>query len=412
MNQWIKIAFRNIIKNRRRSFMTLIAIALGFTAINLFSGYTHNTYEGLRLSAIRGAGIGHLTIYKKGWNKYGKSDPEKYMLNQKEIKKTIEIVENIDGVQLATPRLSISGIVSNGSNSTIFMAEGVKPLDDKKILGRFYDFRPIVGNTLSDKKEYGVLMATDLAEYLRLKPGNDAVIMGATLDGQLNALDIQISGVYDTGVDAINDKFIKVPYKFAQSLYDSDKADKIVVLLDNWKNTLIVKDQILKKLKQNSIECEIKTWKDLSVFYTNVKNMFDMIFLFIFSIVLVIVIMSTVNTMGMSVIERTREIGTLRALGAKRRTINMLFAIEGAMIGFIGSVAGAVFHLAIVFTIKAVSPSYTPPGCSSPVPLLVDFLPGNIVFMLCCMIFLAFAAAILPARQAARQNVVEALGHV
>ena len=48
MNQWIKVAFRNIIKNKRRSFVTLMAIAMGFTAINLFSGYTHNTYEGLR----------------------------------------------------------------------------------------------------------------------------------------------------------------------------------------------------------------------------------------------------------------------------------------------------------------------------------------------------------------------------
>ena len=59
--------------------------------------------------------------------------------------------------------------------------------------------------------------------------------MAATIDGQLNALDIQIAGIYDTGVDAINDKFMKVPFSFAQSLYDSEKADRTVVLLNNWK---------------------------------------------------------------------------------------------------------------------------------------------------------------------------------
>ncbi len=90
----------------------------------------------------------------------------------------------------------------------------------------------------------------------------------------------------------------------------------------------------------------------------------------------------------------------------------MLFAIEGAMIGFLGSIAGTFFHLVIWFTIFMANPTYTPPGSSSPVPLHVTFLPGNILFMLICMIFLALIAAIFPARRAANLNVVDALGHV
>ena len=76
---------------------------------------------------------------------------------------------------------------------------------------------------------------------------------------------------------------------------------------------------------------------------------------------------------------------------------NMLFAIEGAMIGFLGSLAGAFFHMMIWLAIYIASPTYTPPGSSSPVPLHVDLLPGNILFMLICMIFLALIAAIFPA---------------
>lgn len=412
MNQWIKLAFRNIIKNKRRSFVTLMAIAMGFTAINLFSGYTHNTYDGMRASAIRGSGIGHLTIYKEGWNRFGKSDPDRYMIDKNEIKRITKIISNTNSVVLVTPRIDISGIVSNGKNSTIFMAQGVIPEDEKTILGDFFDFQPVTGQALSSEKEYGVQMASDLAGYLGLRPNDDAVIMAATLEGQLNALDVQVSGVYDTGIDAINDKFMKVPFKFAQSLYDSEKADRIVVLLDHWKNTHNAKQEIQSLLNNANINCEIKTWEELSAFYANVKNMFDMIFLFIFSIVLVIVIMSTVNTMGMSVIERTREIGTLRALGLKRRGISLLFAVEGAMIGFWGSIFGSVFHLIIWFIIYMLDPSYTPPGSSSPVPLQVDFLPANLVFMLVCMILLSLSAAIIPARRAANQNVVDALGHV
>ena len=97
--------------------------------------------------------------------------------------------------------------------------------------------------------------------------------------------------------------------------------------------------------------CEIKTWNELSLFYSKVKGMFDMIFMFLFIIVLVIVVMSVVNTMGMAVLERTREIGTLRALGLKRRGVGLLFAIEGAMIGLLGSILGVILNIIAWFNL-------------------------------------------------------------
>ena len=83
MTKWIKIALRNILKNRRRSLVTLLAIALGFAAVSLFHGYTHEVNEGLRASAIRGESLGHLTIYKKGWLQAGKTEPDQYMFSPK-----------------------------------------------------------------------------------------------------------------------------------------------------------------------------------------------------------------------------------------------------------------------------------------------------------------------------------------
>lgn len=77
---WIKLAFRNILKSRRRTFVTLMAVGFGFASIALFQGYIHSIYEGLRASAIHGSGIGHLTLYAKGWEAHGKSDPEAYMI--------------------------------------------------------------------------------------------------------------------------------------------------------------------------------------------------------------------------------------------------------------------------------------------------------------------------------------------
>ncbi|MCD4722583.1 MAG: FtsX-like permease family protein [Desulfobacula sp.] len=410
--QWIKIAFRNIIKSRQRTIVTLMAIGFGFAAIALFQGYIHSIYEGLRGSAIHGSGIGHLTIYAKGWEAHGKSDPEAYMIPGKDIEKITRLALKNDHVILASPRLSISGLVSNGKNSTIFIATGVMPEHERAVKGRFYEFQPITGNPLNAKNEFGVEMASALAEHLELAPGGDGVVMGTSLEGQMNALDINIAGTYNTGVADTNDKFIKVPFSFAQSFYDTQKADSIVILLDHWNHTNLVKQQLTDMLASSGIEIEIKTWKQLSVFYKNVRNMMDMIFLFIFIIVFIIVIMSTTNTMGMAVIERTREIGTLRALGLKRRGVSFLFAAEGGLLGLTGCLFGLGIHTLVWAAINYAQPSYIPPGNSTPVSLNVDFLPISIAQLIIFMTLLALISAIVPARRAARQNVVNSLTHV
>ena len=412
MTKWIKIAFRNILKNRRRSLVTILAIAIGFAAVGLFRGYAANTYDGLRVSAIRGEGLGHLTIYKKGWLEYGNIDPDSYMLTKEEIQKTVELVEEEDDVVLATPKIHLSGLVTNGMISTIFLAEGVVPKNDRTIKGSMLAFRPVKGEMLNEKKPFGVEMAEDLAKLLELKPGTDAVVMAGTLDGQMNALDVEILGVYDTGIPATNDKFIRFSFDYAQSLYDTEKAGQIVVLLDDWRKTYPMRDRLLKRLNQAGLPCEIRTWNELSQFYNKVRSMMDMIFMFLFFIVFVIVVMSVVNTMGMAVLERTREIGTLRALGLKRRGVGILFAVEGAMIGLLGSFIGLILNIIAWAIIMAVEPTYIPPGVSSPVPLTVKLEPPVALMLMAFLILLSLIAAILPARRAAKQNVVEALGHV
>jgi putative ABC transport system permease protein len=147
------------------------------------------------------------------------------------------------------------------------------------------------------------------------------------------------------------------------------------------------------------------------MFYAKVRQMFDMFFMFVFCIVLVIVVMSTVNTMGMAVLERTREIGTLRALGLKRRGVSMLFAMEGSLLGVFGSLIGIVLHIYTWAVLKVVSPTYVYPGGSSPVPLIINFIPVTLIGLMCCLTVLSLIAAIIPARRAARQNIVNALGH-
>jgi putative ABC transport system permease protein len=412
MMKWMKLAVRNIFRNKRRSFVTLLAIGVGFAAINLYYGYIHNAYRGLRIMAIQAEGLGHLRINRAGWQEKGKLEPEKYMFSKEDTEKIIKFVTEENGVVLATPQIQVTGIVTNGIVSTIFIAQGIVPKDDKTIRGAWSAFRPVKGKDLDDQKKYGVEIAQDLARYLNITPGKDGVVMAPTLSGQMNALDMQAMGVYDTGSDFSNDKFMRFTFDFAQSLLDTHAAERIVVLLKDWEKTEEMRSVLLKKLTAADIAGEIRTWKELSLSYLKTKSMLDMMFFFLFTIVLVIVVMTTVNTMGMAILERTREIGTLRALGLKRRGVSLLFAIEGALLGLFGSFVGIVLHVCVWAIIRAYPPSYTPPGISTPVALTVDLVPQALFILVFCLVGLSLLAAIIPARRAAKQNIVDALGHV
>lgn len=412
MMKWVKLSFRNILRNKRRSFITIAAIGFGFAAISVYHGYIHGAYDGLRVMAIRGEGLGHLRINKAGWQEKGKLEPERYMFSENETREIIRLVSEEDRVILATPQIQVTGMVSNGETTTVFIAQGVVPKDDKVIKDRWIEFLPVEGNKLSDDRIYGVEMASDLAKYLNLKEDDDGVVMAPTLTGQMNALDMQVSGIYDTGNDFSNDKFMRVNFYFAQSLLDTTSAERIVVLLKDWRETERMRDVLLQKLEAAAIDVEIRTWKELSLGYSKMKSYLDTIFMFLFSIVLVIVLMTTINTMGMAILERTREIGTLRALGLKRRGVSVIFALEGIFLGFFGGILGLILHTAVWAGMKVYPPRYVPPGFSVSVPMWVDMVPHMLAVLFLTFIVLSMSAAIITSRRAAVKNIVDALGHV
>lgn len=415
MLMWLTISLRNIIKNGRRSLMTVLAIALGYAAINLFQGYVHSTYAGLTNAAIHGEGLGHITIFKKGYLDQGKLHPEKFQFSKSEVERISTIVRTEADVRLVTPRLSVSGILSNGRNSTIFIAEGLVPAEDKEIRGDLSKYTSFSGTYLDDKEKTGVVIGSELAAMLDLKVGSDAVILSNTYSGMANALDAKIAGIYNTGNTATNDKMLLMTFRHSQDLMDYSGAERLVILLKdgrNGKNLMSVMGRLQKGLTDAGFSADMKTWNELSVFYKQVKNLFDMIFLFIFIIVLVIVVMSVVNTMSMSVMERTREIGTLRALGLKRVGVKTLFATEGALLGILGSALGGIIFFTVYGIITAMHPTYVPPGSSNPVPLRVDLVWPVLVRTVLSLSVLALIAAYVPARRSARMAIVDALGHI
>ncbi|HRE55315.1 MAG TPA: FtsX-like permease family protein [Candidatus Competibacter sp.] len=409
MMNFIKLGWRNILKNRRRSLITVLAVALGFASINLFSGYIHNVYDGLAEQAIRGEGLGHLTLMKPGLLKEGKLEPEKFLLKSDEIQRITGLLSQDETVRLVTPRLAVSGIVSNGKVSTIFLGEGMVPEDMAVIRG---DFRADRGGALDRARPAAAAFASDLADMLGLKQNDYAVLVASTVEGLTNALDVDVGELYNTGNAGTNDKMLLLPFAFAQRLYDTEGADRLIVLLRDRAQTFEAQLRLSEKLRAAGLNLEIKTWLELSSFYKQVKGLFDMIFAFIFAIVIVIVMMSIINTMSMAVVERTREIGTLRALGMRRWDISWLFSVEGVLLVVLGGLVGVALTLVLAWVVNQAGFSYVPPNNTDAVLLQVDVVPWVMLQAFLFLGLVAALAALLPARRAARMVIVDAMGHV
>lgn len=416
----LNLAMRGLIRNRRSSVVTLLAIAFGFAAISLFAGYTHNIYSGLARQSIHGELLGHLTLSKRGMSMEGKLNPERYMLNAGEVARITELLQHETHVKLVAPRLHLSGLISNGRASTIFIAEGISPeamqqlqanaLTEEEV--RSGNYSGII-KKLDPAHAEKALLSSGLSDMLHLKKGDQASLLSNTLSGQANALDITVDGTFNTGNAGSNDKFAFMSLSQAQSLYDTaGAADRLTVLLDDVNQTESMRKHIDEKLRAAGFDMEIKTWQELSDFYNQVHNMFDMIFGFIFSIVLTVVVMSVANSMGMAVVERTREIGTLRAVGLKRKGVIRLFATESLMLTMVGCLAGLLLTFGVRYGINVAHISYTPPNSASPVPLLIDLDLSRTLFTMILMLVVGTLVAYLPARRAAKQAIIDALGHV
>ncbi len=414
LNTWFTIALRNLVKNRRRSLITMTAIAVGYAAVNLFGGFTNYMYRANREAAIYVKGQGHLTIFKKGFLEQGRLDPTRYLLGQRELDAIKRVCRAEPHVVLATPQLNITGLLSNGQVSTIFIGQGLVP-SDQEVFRRHSKLLTIVeyqGAKLRDDKPYGVGVARGLAKLLNLHIGSDAVALATTVDGLTNALDLEVVQIIDVDIQALNNKIIQVPLAFAQNLYDTKGADRVAVLLDRTENTEGVRRRLQTALAAEGIDVTIKTWRELSLWYNRVRQMFDVIFLFIFFIVFVIVVMSVINTMSMAVLERTREIGTLRALGLKRRGVIVLFSLESALLGVMGSLLGVALTACGWLYIHLSQPRWTPPGITRSVPLRIECVPEYLAASFLALVLLCLIASTIPARKGAKKNVVDALGHV
>jgi putative ABC transport system permease protein len=471
MNLLLKIAFRNMLRNLRRSLMTGSAVAAGALALLLFGGFAAYIFAGLETNNVQR--IGHLTVFRSGYFLLGAGNPAAYGIDH--YRDVIGLIEHDPElgpmINVITPTQSLVGIAGNFSGSVeaskTFLGTGLVP-SSRERMRQWDEFRASAGyvpdRRMSDddpaRGEIGVglarvlglcgplglhgcpalpaarpspdqaagatrapqsdlanLAARDLAGTLGSSPTPQIDLLAATAGGAPNVVQLAVGGAEPQGVKELDDNFVAMPLGLAQQLVygrGEHKATGIVLQLHRSEDLPAARARLVTLFRQQHLDLEVRDFGELSPFYGQVKKMFSAIFLFIALVMGVIVLFAVVNTMTMNVMERTNEVGTIRALGVRRAGIRSQFTVEGVLIGAIGATAGAVLALAIAALINHAGLTWIPPGNATAVPLRLD-VAGRAALVGGAWLGLAIVttlAALLPASRAARLPVVDALRHV
>lgn len=400
---WLAFAVQNTLRNRRRSLVTVAIAALGTAAILVAGGFALCTYQALEQSAARSTG--HLIV---GVPAQFTSDEDTPLQHGLEDYRALSRQLLADPeVRQVLPRVAFSGLISNGDKSTVMLATGVEPDSEFAVKGPFLNL--VAGQVLaSGATQQEVMLGEGLAKSLKAIPGSSLTLLASTTDGALNALDVTVKGVFSTGVPDIDKRLVYTDIATAQKLLNTARVSTLGVFLRHMDATGPAQQRVARL----NPHLTVQTWLDQAFFYRSVRGLYNRIFGALGLIIGVIVVFVVTNAMAMAIIERTREIGTLRALGTLPSQLLRSLALEGMVLGGVGAAAGALLAFGVSMLLYVVPVQMPPPpGSSRGYPLNVSVDPAMVVATVLAMVLLAMLASAWIARKTVHTPVVEALAH-
>jgi putative ABC transport system permease protein len=403
------LALRNVARNRRRSVLTGGVVVFGFAAIALAGGFMSQSFEGLREGTIRN-GTGHLQLADPAYFSGNEDAALEHGLSGSD--RVEAILRSDPEVLEVLPRIDFVGLATSGSRSVPFLGTGLDPapeartMDTAKLL--------VSGRWFADANERGVVLGSGLARALNVKAGDGITLLATTPDGVLNAVDATVSGLADIPIKELDQRYLATTLGLAADLLvASGRVSNLTIVLREPADADAALPRLLTSLHREGIELSGKTWEELAEFYRQVRMLYIGIFGFMGLVLIVVVLLAAANTMMMAAAERTREIGTLRAIGTRPSAIRRMFVAEGLILAFWGCAGGAVVSLAIRWGLNHAGLTLPPPpGVSHGVPLHVNLYVTAYAAGALAMTATLVLASWFPARRAAKISIIEALAHV
>jgi ABC-type lipoprotein release transport system permease subunit len=335
------LAWRNIWRNRKRTLVTLSSIGFGFALAVFFIGLGDGSHNSMIRNAIK-LGDGHISVQGKGYLEAPAN--YKYLEQGSELLKELKALEL--NAELA-PRISLQVLASSATNSVGLGFEGLASANDP----RFEDIseKIIEGDSDIFSSERSVLIGEKLARKLKVDVGGKIVLMAGKKGGDSQAQLARVKGVFKTGLDEVDSYFVIGNLRLASLFLEGEGADlksmpltRIAIFLENEREQnqaySLIKSSLLSKPSfENVAVLDWQTMMPQLVQFILVDDAGNYIFL---ALILIMVAVGVVNTVLMSVLERTREFGLLRALGISRNYLIVLVFLETLMLSFMSVLVG------------------------------------------------------------------------
>lgn len=463
----LQLAARNLLRNRRRSLSTLLALAIGLVAILLFGGFKANIRYSMITTHVRAGG--HLQIQHRDFYLYGTGNPTAYGIPRyQELMDAIgKDPELAPLLSVVTPRLQMGGVAGNfeANVSTTVLGVAYVPEDVNRM--RAWDEyhvpladRPFrLQSAAGDAAVIGVGVARVLQLCERLQtphcprpevakaegggaeravPADIAALGvaaaspssggagGARIEllassgrGAPNVAALNVVAAEDQGIKELDEVTVILQLPYAQRLVYGRNEPRVTAIMIQLRHTADMNaakrrlEALLVNRPGGGPPLAVRTFQELNPFFGQAVGLFDVIFGFIFVLIGGIVLFTVSNTMNAAVVERTVEIGTLRAIGLRRGSLQRLFVLEGLLIGCCGALAGIVAGLLFGWLINHSGIHWQPPSSSETVPLHLKIAGENATIFGTAvgLTIVAVLSAWWPSYRAARLNVVEALRH-
>ncbi len=400
---WI-IAYRGLVRNRRRSILTLLAVALGLAMLIVLNGLIAGTWEDALQNNIR-LRTGHIQLRAPSYEEKKVSLQWQDLLNSPD--EMVTRINDMSQVKAASPVVWAGGILSTGDEIVRLQIFGINP--DSQLYDPIRESL-VAGQFLTPDDRSGIMMGQRLADSLGVGVGDKVNLALVNADGNADEANFTIRGLFSTGAVSYDESAVFMPLSKAQAFTGTgQRASAIVVLLNQQADT----DKVAALIQ--SPDAVTLTWQDSNQFLLQAVNSATVFYIILDGIVMLIVAVIIANTLLMAVFERIREIGILAALGMKRWQIMQMFFFEALILGLVGIVMGLALGLGGVAYLSNVG---IPLGDSASAvgdkialgsTMYADFAPVTFMWLSVWTLLFVLLASLYPAQFAARQEPVDAL---
>ncbi len=399
----LDLAVRNLWRQPRRTAVTLAAVVVGTLVVVGVRGFLNGIQDALIRDVTRGT-FGALQIHKKGYLESLEASPLALSFDAAPL---LAKAAAVDGVAAVAARIPFGGLLA-GSDASVFAPVVAVDLEaELKVCPR--RLNAIQDGAWPTMPDGGLLMSRDLARGTASGLGTEMALLSADVDGVMNGASLKATGTLRQ-LGPADPKMVLIPLHVAQELLRMPgRATEVVVAVHNLEELDVVRDRLALALGG---DFEVHTWKDLATMVRDAQAGQNAALSIVSLIFFIITLFGVANTLLMAVLERVREIGTMLAVGMRRRKVVGLFVTEAALLGILGATIGALLGLAVVTLLGLKGLPIAPPGSNTPMMVIPRV---ELLFVLRSVVVGAVGAmlaALYPAWKASKLRPVEALNAV